>query len=234
MKTKSIFYITLLAVLSFSFMSCSDDDDVEDPKGTITLNMHNEDNGKTSLGNSDVYIDKANNFFGRYCPMTSFGKKNGLGDISEPMLQGLTSKIAVVPGNAFQIFHEGNIMEFSSGKQALKVSADYYNAYVVSQIKKGDEVIGATVKFALMDVFADGLPEYNSSIGELRFSGDEITVTLPSSDFEFETDNGYNLIEYEKRGKQLIAKLVEFRQRDNFGIYIRVNNKYTYVYGQVL
>lgn len=232
---KSIFLMAVLTAVSFPFTSCDDDDEPGDPQGTAALNMLDEDNGKTALGNSDVYIDRAYNFYGYSCQIGSVGSKSGLGSIPSPAdLRGLNSKVAVEPGCGYQIFRKAAIRQFPSGEKALNISADYYNAYVVSQIKKEDAVVGATVKFALMDVSDDGLPEYNSSIGELRYSGNEIVVDLPSSDFEIETDNGYNLIEYQKNGKQLIVKLLEFRYKDNFGVYIRINNKYTYVYGQVL
>ena len=44
------------------FVNCSDDDTPDDPADTITLNMLNEHNGKTYLGESNVYINEANNF----------------------------------------------------------------------------------------------------------------------------------------------------------------------------
>jgi hypothetical protein len=51
--------------VSTFFVACSNDDDntPDDPAGTVTLNMLNENNGMTELGNSDVYINKANNFY---------------------------------------------------------------------------------------------------------------------------------------------------------------------------
>ena len=235
MKMKSIFLMAVLTAISLPFTSCDDDDEPGDPQGSTTLNMLNEDNGKTALGNSDVYIDRAYNFYGYSCQIGSVGRKAGLGSIpSSVELSGLNTKVAVEPGCGYQMFRNAAIRQFPSGKNALNITADYYNVYVVSQIKKEEDVTGSVVKFALMDVSDDGLPEYNSSIGELRSIGSEIVVDLPSADFEIETDEGYNLIDFQKNGKQLIVKLQEFRYRDNFGIYIRMNNKYTYVYGQVL
>ena len=42
------------------FVNCSDDDTPDDPADTITLNMLNEHNGKTYLGESKTYINEAN------------------------------------------------------------------------------------------------------------------------------------------------------------------------------
>lgn len=59
MKTKKLFGMLLLFLSSISFISCSDDNDAKDPEDTITLNMLNEENGKTLLGVSDVYINSS-------------------------------------------------------------------------------------------------------------------------------------------------------------------------------
>lgn len=56
MNTKKIIGISLLSLCITFFMSCSDDDTPNDPADTITLNMLNEHNGKTYLGESGTYI----------------------------------------------------------------------------------------------------------------------------------------------------------------------------------
>ena len=54
MKKKLLFQLLFVANVFFA-TSCSDDDSVE-LEDVTTLNMLNEDNGKTYLGNSDIYI----------------------------------------------------------------------------------------------------------------------------------------------------------------------------------
>ena len=54
MNTKKIVGIFLLSLCTMCFVNCSDDDTPDDPADTITLNMLNEHNGKTYLGESKL------------------------------------------------------------------------------------------------------------------------------------------------------------------------------------
>jgi len=236
MKTKKtfLFYILLGAI---TLVSCSKNDDYSDPVGTIPLNMMNENNGKTILGNSDIYINKDNNFYGASCVMNNLGTQKGVGSISSPELRGLSNQLAVEEGNAYQVFTDASIRKFPSGKLALKITADYYNVYVVSQIMNSDTVaVGFKVKYSLLDVPEYGLPEYNSEIGTLdKGIASELTINLSASDFEYEFDDDYNgLIQAEKDGNKLILRLEMSVYNDhNFGIYIRKSEGYTYVRGKI-
>lgn len=236
MNRKSLFNTGFLITLVLFVVSCSNDDHHGDPVGTVSVNMMNEDNGKTELGNSDVYIDNANNFYGPYCLIASLGKKS-LGSISSPVLLGISNRVAVEQGNAYQIFKDAALREFPSGKIALNINADYYNVYVESQIIKDEEIAGAVVKFVLMDVPDNDLPVYNSNIGTLNhmdYENTEIIIELPVSDFERDLIIGnQNLIEHEKDGNKLKVRLVNFVVSDVFGFYIRIKDSYTYVYGEI-
>lgn len=239
MKTqKTVLLYTILTFIS-AFVSCDKDDDNNEPSGVISINIMNEDNGKTTLGNSDVYIDKANNFYGPYCLISSLGQKNRLTNFI-PILDGVAPKVAVETNNAYQFFKNAALKEFASGKLALNITADYYNVYVVSQIKKNDAVVGANIKFALADVPHFDLPEYNSNIGIIYHNNEyenELTITLPSSDFEFEevfASSNYYILECEKKNNKLIVKLVDYKTSDVFGFYIRIKESYTYIYGKVI
>lgn len=230
---KTLLRVILFGALAVCTASCSRDDGSEDPAGTITINMLDEGNGKTLLGNSDVYIDKAGNFNSRYCLIAPLGKKKGLGSLPVPALDGLNSKVAVEPGNAYQVFKDAAVMKFPSGALALSIGADYYNVYVASQIKQSDEVTGAVVKFKLEDVPGYGLPEYDSYLGELSYPGDELAIDLPGPDFEYYPDDSCtNVIEYRKQGSKLIIRLDYCDHYDNFGVYVRYRGSYTYVYGR--
>ena len=236
MKIKSLLCIAFICTFTLCILSCSDDDEPGDPAGTITINMLNEDNGKTELGNSDVYIDNANNFYGPSCQLSSLGKKDGLGGISTPVIKGISQKIAVEPGNAYQVFRDAAIKVFPSGNLALNILADYYNVYVVSPISQEDKTMGTVIKYVLADVPTYDLPEYNENIGTIDpydYLNQELTYNLPTTDFEYEFDGGYNQFDIEKEGKQLIIKLTDFKARDNFNFYIRIKNSYTYIWGSV-
>lgn len=242
MKVKLFFHVTFLSILTTCITSCSSDDNIpSDPIGTVALNMMNEDNGQTTLGHSDVYINNANNFYSSSCFLSSLGKKNGLGSISEEemLLQGGANQAAVEPGNAYQIFSKNAIKQFPSGKLALSVASNYYNVYVVSQMKRDDEIIGANVKFILMDAPDYGLPESKKYIGVLDHKDGnkfEIIIDLPTSDFEYETTFGNVLgkVEHKKEGNKIVVRLVQYEGYSyDIGFYIHIKDSYTYVYGSV-
>lgn len=240
MKISKLFLFSTVLAFAIFFIACSSDDDdtPNDPIGTVTLNMLNEDNGQTVLGNSDVYIDNGNNFYSPSCLLSSLGKKNGLGSVSDILLIGGTNTVAIEPGNAYQVFNSGVVKEFPSGKLALSIGSNYYNVYIVSQMKQENTVIGANVKFALMDVPTNDLPKLNSNIGtldHLNANQQEITIELPTSDFEYEANfnNLFNVYEHEKTGNKLTIKLISYYMPMDFSFYIRIKDSYTYVYGSV-
>lgn len=240
MKINKLLLFSTILAFAISFVACSDDDNTpDDPVGTVALNMLNEGNGKTELGNSDVYINNANNFYSQSCLLSSLGKKNGLASIDDVLLVGGTNTAAVEVGNAYQIFTRSSTKEFPSGKLALRIGSNYYNVYVASQIKKENAVTGAIVKFLLMDTPVNGLPELDSNIGTLNHlnpNEHEITIELPISDFEYEPafNNYFNKFEHKKEGSRLTIKLVEYEGfPQEFGFYIRIKESYTYVSGQL-
>lgn len=55
MKKNLLFQLLFIANV-FLVASCSDDDDSVDLQNITTLNMLNEDNGRTRLGNSDIRL----------------------------------------------------------------------------------------------------------------------------------------------------------------------------------
>jgi len=234
MKTnKTIILYILLGAMAV--VSCSKDD-YSDPTGTISVNMMNEKNGKTILGNSDIYIDKDNNFCGASCVINNLGRQKGVGSISSPVLSGLSYQIAVEEGNAYQVFTNASIREFPSGKLAINITADYYNVYIVSQIMNSDTVAaGFKVNYFPLDVPEYGLPEYNSEIGTLEGIASELIIKLSVSEFEYEFDDDYNeLIEARKDGNKLILRQELSTTNDHdFGIYIRTSEGYTYVRGKI-
>lgn len=228
--------ILLISAMVIATVSCSKDH-YSNPAGTISVNIMNEDNGKTMLGNSDIYINQANNFYGSTSLMNDLGRKKGLGSISKPILKGLSDQVAVEVGNAYQIFNRDNLREFPSGEKALKITANYYNIYVLSSITNNDNhSIGVKVDYSLMDVPTYGLPKYNSEIGTLHGQiRDQLIIKLQTSDFEYEPDDDYaDFLEFRKDGNKLIVSLnMSVYSYSSFGIYIRISEGYTYVRGKI-
>lgn len=139
--------IILLAMIGiFPFTSCSDDEapdpdrgqiidpdaDVDDPTGTVSLAMRNQDNGNTRLGY--IYIDDGNNFSGSSSYFASIGKVRGLGNVSDIPTSGWASQVAVNPGYGYVAYNGGD-------RQFYRI---YVEDYIVST---GGGIIGADIKY---------------------------------------------------------------------------------------
>ena len=179
MNTKKIIGISLLSLCTTCFMSCGDDDTPNDPTDTITLNMLNEHNGKTYLGESGVYINEANNFAASSNFISDVGNGSGVGVNILPSLTNLTHEVATTPGHIYQIFDKNTLVEFPSENRAIQVEASYYQAYVASRILNGDVTIGAVVKYISVVPDNNGLPAYEHVIGSLHRIGETVELALP-------------------------------------------------------
>lgn len=132
------FFRTLAAVVLLS-VSCSKSETVDptdpnaqlpDPSGTVTLSMRNANSGKTYLGDSYIYIDKADNFAG--ASFVSLGPVRGLGNVSYIPKTGWASTVAVIPGEGY--------VAYTGGK--------FYRIYVTGYTTNvSNEIIGAEVKY---------------------------------------------------------------------------------------
>lgn len=137
MRTKSFF--RTLAIVMMLCAACSKAEKVDptdpnanvpDPDGTVTLSMRNANSGKTYLDNSNVYIDKADNFVGG--EFVSLGAVKGLGNVSYIPKAGWISQTAVVPGEGY--------VAYASGK--------FYRIYVSRYTTNvANEIIGAEIKY---------------------------------------------------------------------------------------
>ena len=121
MKKNFLFQLLLAAFLLPAF-SCSDDDSAPEINNATTLNMLDVENGATRLGNSDIYINAANNFQTNECLIAEIGPSKGIGKVIPPQVgNGLVYQAAVTPGHLYQAFKEEAVKQFPSGK--LRIGA---------------------------------------------------------------------------------------------------------------
>ena len=230
MKKNFLFQLLLAAFLLPAF-SCSDDDSAPEINNATTLNMLDVENGATRLGNSDIYINAANNFQTNECLIAEIGPSKGIGKVIPPQVgNGLVYQAAVTPGHLYQAFKEEAVKQFPSGKFALALAGDYYQFYVGSEIMKEEKRVGAVIQFALINPEADGLPAYDSTIGTV-VSGyeDEIVREFPK-DTEFSYDSDLeDLFQITTEGGILKVTLLPSWSdiRGNYAIYARHNEVYT-------
>ena len=238
MKTKEFFKalgILLLVASSALLASCSNDDDSSiDPAGTVTLNMLDEQNGKTRLGESDVYINKAYNFHTSSCLITDKGSAGGLGGSTSPELNNLVREAAITPGHVYQIFDSEALREFPSGTKAVMLGASYYQAYAVSPIQKETSTIGAVIKYIPVHPEANGLPEYGYKFGDVYYSGQSVSMQLPKGAECFWYDGVPEVFDISVEGGTLQMRLLRTPTgyngvSGNYNIYLRLGNVYTSV-----
>lgn len=231
MKKNLLFQLLLIANV-FLVASCSDDDDSVDLQNITTLNMLNEDNGRTWLGNSDIYITDENNFSTSSCLLVELGGASGIGKVVPPRVgDGLVRKAAVLPGYLYQAFDEETIKEFPSGKVAVMVGAAYYQFYVESAIMKdvsntGTSVnVGAVVKYASLYPDSQDLPEYGKTVAEISSSDNVVEMQFPDDvEFDYQTDDMFDV---QIDGGKLTVTCNYTYYRKDYPIYVRRENVFT-------
>lgn len=245
MKTNLLKPLLLAAVL-LAAGGCSNDDAPGDPEGTVTLNMYDADNGRTLLGYSDIYIDKAQNFVTDECELFAVGKASSPGSIRVRGLDTSAPQTAVVPGHGYVAAKARALTTFPSGKKALPINgeANYMKFCVVSTIRQEDKPIGAAVKYLTVQPESYGLPEFGSTalvfdLNELWQDNQRNTMTLklPSAEVEYDLNDPYGQFECEKRSDKLILRIpdlwTEGAQEGMFALWLRIRESYTRVYVQV-
>lgn len=237
MKTKKLVGIFLLSLCTTCFSSCNDDDAVKDPADTVTLNMLNENHGKTFIGSSNFYINKANNFYSSSNFIADVGNGQGVGAKVPLSLANLTQEVAVTPGHIYQIFDRKALMDFPSGNRAIQVESSYYQAYVVSTLSEENIITGAIVKYASITIENNELPAFNHNIGVLHQIGNKVEISLPSnSEYYLDTYNSEekNSFNIKYIGNKLVLTLEKSPNQVSgpygvYDIYIRSNNIFTVV-----
>ena len=98
-----------VAALLFGAVSCSKDETPGDPEGTVLLNMYNEQNGKTLLSDSDIYINDAGNFISpASCQLFMLGERSGLGGVRVTDLKNPAPEAAVMKKAEFNLQMQQN------------------------------------------------------------------------------------------------------------------------------
>lgn len=169
-KYLKYFYILFLLCL----VSCSSDD-TDEFQDAVTLNVMNEVNGKTIIGNSDVYLNKNNNFQSESWYIAPAGT---LDKETQPDLVSLIREAAAEPNHLYCLYDPESLMTFPSGKQAIFVGSAYYKLLVESNISSNESIQGAKVKYKSIIVSDNKLPAKNTMIGSMLNVGDEISYNV--------------------------------------------------------
>lgn len=230
-KISKLLGITLMSLSLIFITSCEkEDSNLDDVSDAVTLNMLNESNGKTMLGVSNVYINKANNFFSSSSFIAEAGKASGVGVNIAPKLTNLVNQAAVTPGHIYQIFDNRTVREFPSGTKAIDADASYYRAFVASNIMNNNTITGAVVTYVSVRPNAKGLPEDDYDMGTLNEYGDQLEMSLPKGaecyfddnrdEFHVATTNGKLVITLNANPDNITGPYGDYH------VYIRLGNVY--------
>lgn len=246
---RRVFWPFLVTAFVLTAASCSKDETPGDPEGTAMLNMYNEQNGKTLLDDSDIYINDAGNFISpSSCQLFMLGARSGLGAVDVSSLTNPAPEVAVMKGYGYAAVRGVAGRVFPSHGVALPLDPDlnvnYLKFYVMDNIEDAElGTLGAVVKFVLAKPRNYWLPEWGSTPYQLDYTskalGDEISVSLPGDNFEVELD-GNGELACEKRGRNLVFKLLDWPERGSATYYsyytlrLRVGESYTQVRVEVL
>lgn len=229
-------YLHLLLAATLLSAACSDDGAPGDPAGTIALNMLDEENGKTLLATSGIYIDRAQNFVARDdCALFVTGPASGLGGISARQMETPAEQAAVEPRWGYIAARPQALVEFPSGRLAVRIDAELLKFYVVSALERDGRRVGAAVKYVIEQPETYGLPACGSTPVTIDLSRGERegVLELPTADFEYDF-HGEELFSVEKQGRSLRFRLDEADYWGSTLLWLRIRGSCTRVYVEVM
>lgn len=237
---KKMTYLMGLLLCALCFTACSDDDDIYlFPEGTASLRMMNEDNGRTLLGNSDVYITSEGNFSSDASPLFDMGPCKGIGDIRMPDFINMAPSVAVEPGHGYVVCNADYVTQFPSGTYAIAENSNVYRVYVDTWIRdKEDNITGANVRF-LLGKPANGMPAWDSTAGTIYFVRmadriEPVRIELPERDIEVEyLGDADQLLTHSVSGRTLTITMQDFyipgSDHAEYSLLVRSGHVYTQI-----
>ena len=160
MKTKSILTLLLMLItLSFTTLSCKKDSastsgssnndnptNCDDPNGTITANLRNDDGYITVLGGT-LRMNSADNFVfdGQLWHERTFanlGDVDGLGCVNDIPETGWSDQVAVIPGDGYVV--RDSYDNLNNGEWNVKYARIYVTRY---QLSNTNTILGAELKY---------------------------------------------------------------------------------------
>ena len=232
-KYLKYFYILFLLCL----VSCSSDD-TDEFQDAVTLNVMNEVNGKTIIGNSDVYLNKNNNFQSESWYIAPAGT---LDKETQPDLVSLIREAAAEPNHLYCLYNPGSFIAFPSGEKAIYLGSEYYKLIVESNILSNDIIQGVKVKYKRMIVSDNKLPAKNTMIGSMLNVGDEISYNVGNAtEYALGEALSYNRDCFDIKFNNGVLAIIQKKPVDkthgpygDYKIFIRSGNVFTSLVFQV-
>lgn len=170
----------ILFLFSLLLLSGCGEDPLANPPDMVSINLMNEDNGKTLMGQTDIYMTRNNNLASSDYYLCDFGPALDLGHIEEqePSFNTLTDEVAVKPDEGYIAFLRTDARRFPSGKVAIAIGSSYYRILVDNWIKERKQIVGAVLNFALYRSNPFQLFKWGTILGAVDSTNRELTVNL--------------------------------------------------------
>ena len=167
---KKFVLLALSLCITLFATSCSEDEMSQ--ASFNSLNMLDENHGKTLLGETGVYINGSMNFRSDSWQVIDLGISSSFPSKTMPNLDNLSSEISVLPNHRYACCNTENVLTFPSHKNAYEIGCKYYQFVVSSFLEKETGKVGAVVEYTSSLSDEKELPQKDTNIGNL-FALDE-------------------------------------------------------------
>ncbi len=181
-----------LALLLPALAACTKDESLEIPADTVSLNVMDEDHGKTLIGPTDIYMTRDQNIVSQDYWLFDCGQVLDIGHVEEngPDFQTASNIAGVDNYKGYIAVAKTACRAFYSGNHAVAISEGYYRLWADEWIKESKKVVGMQFQFAKLAPERKALPEWNSPLGTLDQAQGRTTLTLEfaAADIEVQPD----------------------------------------------
>lgn len=230
MKNNIVLFALSLFITLFA-TSCSEDE--SSLASYTSLNMLDENHGKTLLGETGVYINGSMNFRSDNWQIVDLGTSVSLPSGQIPNLDNLSNETSVLPNHRYVLCKSENVFSFPSHKNAYEIGCKYYQFVVSSFLEKETCKVGAVVEYTSSLSDEKELPRKDTNIGELFGLDDQLSFDAlgaeeycffgKSEDFSISLSKGHLKVALRKSPNELYGPYGKYI------IYLRKGNVYTKV-----
>lgn len=230
MKNNIVLFALSLFITLFA-TSCSEDE--SSLASYTSLNMLDENHGKTLLGETGVYINGSMNFRSDNWQIVDLGTSVSLPSGQIPNLDNLSNETSVLPNHRYVLCKSENVLSFPSHKNAYEIGCKYYQFVVSSFLEKETCKVGAVVEYTSSLSDEKELPQKDTNIGDLFGLDDQLSFDAlgaekycffgKSEDFSISLSKGHLKVALRKSPNELYGPYGKYT------IYLRKGNVYTKV-----
>ena len=230
MKNNIVLFALSLFITLFA-TSCSEDE--SSLASYTSLNMLDENHGKTLLGETGVYINGSMNFRSDNWQIVDLGTSVSLPSGQIPNLDNLSNETSVLPNHRYVLCKSEKVLSFPSHKNAYEIGCKYYQFVVSSFLEKETCKVGAVVEYTSSLSDEKELPQKDTNIGDLFGLDDQLSFDAlgaeeycffgKSEDFSISLSKGHLKVALRKSPNELYGPYGKYT------IYLRKGNVYTKV-----